>query len=199
MTAGNSRGAHCSTMRNQLTLSAFSLLVALGCHKGPRPDHVSVATVSPQPGDVTTLDGIMRAFYEVVNIAPDGPRQWSRDRTLYSPWIRFVATGNSSTTGRTEVQVLDHQQLVEETEPLIKQGFREREIHRSTRSYGHITHIDSTYETEFGLGAKAKKSRGVNSVELYFDGQRWWIASVMWMSEDKDHPIPSELLSSAER
>ena len=39
-----------------------------------------------------------------------------------------------------------------------------------------------------------KVSRGVNSLEIYFDGARYWIASVMWQSEDAEHPIPASLL-----
>lgn len=153
-----------------------------------------VPTLDARPEDVATLDGILRAFYEVVNVAPDAPRQWGRDRTLYSPWIRFVATGTSPTLGRTEAVAWDHQRLVDESEPLVRKGFREREIFRRTARYGHIAHIDSTYETVSGTGASTKVSRGVNSLELYWDGKRWWIASVMWMSEDPSHPIPQAYL-----
>jgi len=137
----------------------------------------------------------MRAFYETVNIGPNEPRQWDRDRTLYSPWLRFVALGKSP-SGRAETEIWTHQDLVDATEPLIRQGFRERELHRVVRHYGRLVHIDSTYETE--LGPEPKRSRGVNSIEMYFDGQRWWIASVMWQTEDPDHPIPKELLPIVE-
>jgi hypothetical protein len=136
----------------------------------------------------------MRAFYEVVNIGPGEPRQWSRDRTLYSPWIRFVALGKSP-SGRAETQIWTHQELVDATEPLLREGFREREIHRVERRYGRLVQIDSTYEVE--LGPERKRSRGVNSLELYFDGARWWIASAMWQAEDSDQPIPKELLPSS--
>jgi hypothetical protein len=87
---------------------------------------------------------------------------------------------------------------VDATEPLIRRGFREREIHRIEHRYGHIAHIDSTYETLIGRETP-ERSRGVNSVELYFDDSRWWIASVMWQSEDPEHPIPAELLPSPGR
>ncbi len=159
-------------------------LVCLGiaaCAHG----HVPVETIAPRPDDVSSDDGVMRAFYEVVNVAPSEPRQWGRDRTLYSPWLRFVSIGKS-------VEVWDHQALVDETEPLVRQGFREREIKRVTRRYGNIVHVDSTYQTF--LGPDHKPSRGVNSVELYFDGKRWWIASAMWQSETPELPIPAELL-----
>ena len=155
---------------------------------------VKVGTIPPKAEDVQSIDGIMKAFYEVVNVAPDAPRQWSRDRTLYSPWIRFVANGKTG----TKPEVLTHQQLVDESEPMVQNGFREHEVFRTTRRYGNMVHVDSTYETLVGLAAP-KRSRGVNSLELYFDGTRWWIASVMWQTEDAQNPIPKELLPPAER
>lgn len=160
-------------------------LFLLGCARGA--GGVRVATVAPRPDDVASIDGIVRAFYAVVNLAPDEPRQWARDRTLYSPWIRFVGAGGRG------VELMDHQQLVNATEPMIAGGFRERELARVTRRYGHIAHVFSTYETERGA-PPGQRSRGVNSLELYFDGARWWISAVSWQSETAEHPIPPELL-----
>ena len=154
-------------------------------------------TVAPRPEDVGSVEGIMRAFYEVTNVAPNEPRQWARDRTLYVPWIRFVALGPGS-SGRPAVTVWTHPEFVEASEPLIQRGFVEREIFRTTRRYGAMVHVDSTYEALLGTGTPVR-SRGVNSLDLYFDGQRWWVASVVWQSEDAAHPIPPELLPPAQR
>lgn len=41
-------------------------------------------------------------------------------------------------------------------------------------------------------------SRGVNSLELFHDGQRWWIASRLWAAELPQAPIPAERLPSAQ-
>ncbi len=165
------------------------LLITTACVR--RPGRVPVATVPARPEDVGTLDGLMKAFYEVVNLEPEAPRQWSRDRTLYIPDIRFVSIGQAQ--GRPQVDVWDHQALVDATEPMVQTGFHETEIHRVTRGYGNIVHIFSTYETQRGLD-RAKRDRGVNSLQLYFDGSRWWVASVTWQSEDAAHPIPQDLL-----
>ena len=152
----------------------------------------AVATIAPRPEDVGSVDGVMRAFYEVTNVPPGGPADWARDRTLYVSWIRFVAL-SSGAGGRPAVSVRTHPEFVEATEPLVKKGFSEREIFRTTRRYGNMVHVDSTYEFLVGTG-NAVPSRGVNSLDLYFDGTRWWVASVMWQSEDAAHPIPPELL-----
>lgn len=46
------------------------------------------------------------------------------------------------------------------------------------------------YTTEDGK----LKGRGVNSIELFWDGARWWIAAVSWGEERPGNPIPEELL-----
>ncbi|GAB3754793.1 hypothetical protein [Lysobacter olei] len=150
---------------------------------------VTVNDMPARPDDVSTLDGLMRAFYEAVNIGPDDARQWDRDRTLYVPWIRFVATSVDS-KGQVKVRSWTHQQYVEATEPLVAHGFKEWEVSRKTQTYGNIAHIDSVYAGEATEDGKVERFRGVNSIEAYFDGTRWWISSVMWMSESPNHPIP---------
>jgi hypothetical protein len=153
-----------------------------------------VETVAARPEDVGSVEGVLKAFYEVTNIAPGAPRQWARDRTLYVPWIRFVALGSGATGPK--VTVWTHDQFVAASDPLFEKGFVEREIHRVTRPFGNMVHVDSTYETLTGKDAPVR-GRGVNSLDLYFDGQRWWVASVVWQSEDAAHPIPPELLPPA--
>lgn len=150
---------------------------------------VPVKEIAARPEDVGTLDGLMRAFYEVVNVKADEPRQWDRDRTLYAPWIRFVATSSDS-SGKVKVITWSHQEYVDATEPLVRSGFKEWEVARRTQVYGNMAHIDSTYAGEAREGGQVDHFRGVNSIEAYFDGKRWWISSVMWMSESPEHPIP---------
>ena len=36
--------------------------------------------------------------------------------------------------------------------------------------------------------------RGVDIFQLYNDGDRWWILSLVWDKESKDNPIAPELL-----
>lgn len=169
------------------TLSAL-LFVLLSACGAAAPAPAPAAPAAPRPDDVATVDGIVRAYYQVVDVAPDAPRQWARDATLYAPWIRFVGLGRDGA-----VTIYDHARLVADTEPMIRTGFRERELHRTVRRYGNIVHVDSTYETRTGPDG-ATRSRGVNSLELYWDGARWWIASVLWQSEAPALPIPPELL-----
>ena len=182
-------------MLSTLVRAAAAALFLAACATSGSTSAPRVETIAPRPDDVSSVDGVMRAFYEVTNIAPGAPRQWARDRTLYAPWIRFVALG-AGPTGRPAVTVWTHDEFVAASDPLFEKGFVEREIHRATRQYGNMVHVDSTYEALLGTGAPVQ-ARGVNSLELYFDGTRWWVTSVVWQSEDSAHPIPPGLLPAA--
>lgn len=173
----------------------FLLAAALAFSHVGLAQTVAVKEVPAKPADVNTLDGLMRAFYEVVNTAPEDGRQWDRDRTLYVPWVRFIATSTDA-AGKVKTHIWTHQQYVDATEPLVAGGFKEWEVSRKTKQYGNIAHIDSVYEGKVMGDGKVERFKGLNSVEAYFDGSRWWISSVMWMSESPDHPIPAELLSA---
>ena len=155
---------------------------------------VEVPTISSRAEDVSSLDGIMKAFYEVISGPAGEPRQWSRDRTLYIPGVRFVAM-TADEKGQPLAHVTDHQQFVDSTNAgLVTKGFFEWEIHRETKRFGNIAHIFSTYESRLTKDGPVI-ARGVNSIELYWDGKRWWIASAIWDDERKDNPIPKDLLN----
>jgi hypothetical protein len=154
--------------------------------------HVVVPTVEPREEDVSSLDGILGAFYEVISGPAGQPRQWGRDRTLYIPGVRFVSTGVRD--GKPYALVADHQEYVDRVnESLVKEGFHEKEIHRTSRTFGNITHVFSTYETRRTPEGPVI-ARGVNSIELFHDGRRWWIAAAIWDSERPGNPIPKDLL-----
>jgi hypothetical protein len=180
-------------------LSALIIVVLVGfaaaqpapaSHPAPEAE---VPTIAPRTDDVASIDGIIKAFYEVISGPAGQPRQWSRDRTLYIPDIRFVAMSEDK-TGHPVAQVVTHQQFVDESNAiLLKEGFYESEIHRVTEKFGNIAHVFSTYESRLKVDGPII-ARGINSIELFYDGKRWWIASNIWDDERPDNPLPQQYL-----
>ena len=54
----------------------------------------------------------------------------------------------------------------------------------------------STYESRRTSADPAPFARGINSIQLWFDGRRWWIVTVYWESERPNNPIPPAYLKS---
>jgi hypothetical protein len=180
-------------MRLWLYVTALATAAPLAGQQPPA--HVVVPTLAPRLEDVATLDGILGAFYDVISGPAGQPRQWGRDRSLYIPGIQFVSLSTDS-AGTIRASVLDHQSYVDRTDAaFVRRGFFEREIHRTVQRFGNMVHVFSTYEMRQRADGPII-GRGINSVELFWDGRRWWIAAAQWDDERPDNPIPPEYLPS---
>jgi hypothetical protein len=144
------------------------------------------------PTDVSSIDGIIDAFYDIVSGPAGEARDWTRDSTLYLPGVRFVIVSRDQ-VGQLVARNLDHGSFATGSNASLEQGFYEREINRLTRQFGPMADVFSTYEwsrTEDGpVGG-----RGINSIQLFNDGSRWWITGAIWASEEAENPIPDEYL-----
>jgi hypothetical protein len=160
---------------------------------GQEAAHVNVDTVAPRAEDVATIDGVIKAFYKVISGPAGQPRQWGRDRSLYIPDVRFVSIEKKK-DGTIEARPISHQEFVDRSNaPLVKDGFYESEIHRETQQFGNIGHVFSTYESRIKKDG-AVIERGINSLELFNDGKRWWVLSAQWDNEREGVRIPEKLM-----
>ncbi len=143
----------------------------------------------PTQEDVETLDGIIKAYYEVISGPAGQPRQWKRDSSLHHPNALITITGinRDNKPAMASLSLNDYHQSF----GVPQKGFWEYEVHREVQTFGNITHVWSTYETKTEENGPVVE-RGINSIQLYNDGNRWWILSWMFDSERPDNPIPKE-------
>lgn len=159
-----------------------------------------VVTSTPASGqsgadssDVESIDAIVSAWYDIVSVAPGEAPDWARDSTLYLPDVRFVIIPEIGDETPARAAVLSHAQFIEASAGGLRDGFFEREIHRVTQRFGNMAHVFSTYE--FGRTEEGPVlGRGINSIQLFFDGDRWWIVGAAWRNATPDTPIPPEYL-----
>ena len=156
--------------------------------------HVSIGKVAPRPEDVSTIDGMIKAYYEIVSGPAGQPRQWDRDATLYIPNVRFVIISEDA-TGKATAESMTHQEFVDSSEASIGgKAFYEHEVHRITQRAGNIAHVFSTAERSSSPEGKAE-GRSIDSLELFWDGKRWWITGAnLWDINTAKHPLPPEFL-----
>jgi hypothetical protein len=178
-----------------LTVAIVLPTIVSHAQSSAAPAHVNVPTIEPRPDDVGSLDGIIAAYYDVISGPAGQPRQWSRDRTLYIPEIRFVSMSKSQ-DGKPVAHTMTHQEFVDASDKGLQGGFFEKEVHRETQRFGNIAHVFSTYESRTKADGPII-ARGINSIQAYWDGKRWWITNAIWDEERPDNPIPAEFLPKA--
>lgn len=149
--------------------------------------------------DVCSIDALINAAYEVISGPAGRPRDWERERSLFWPSARLIPT--ATVPGRNDVDlaplILDVDAYIERVEPIFaKSGFYETEIARRTEEFGQIAQVWSTYESRHAPEDREPFMRGINSFQLFHDGERWWIVNIYWQHETAAHPIPGKYLES---
>jgi len=154
----------------------------------------AAATPSARPADVATPDAIIAAVYASISGPAGQPRDWDRFRSLLIPGARLIPSARR-TPGATTPVVWSAEEYIAAAGPgLERQGFFEREIHRTTDAFGAVLHAFSTYDSKRTPDGQPF-ARGINSMQLYNDGTRWWIVTIFWDAETADKPIPAKYLS----
>jgi hypothetical protein len=147
------------------------------------------------PGDVESIDAIIKAAYDVISGPAGKERDWDRERSLFWPDARLIPTSRAAgaVAGGKELspQLLDVEGYIKRSRVFLEQtGFYEQEITRRTEQFGHIAQVWSTYESRHSLEDAQPFMRGINSIQLFFDGRRWWILSIYWQHETAADPLP---------
>jgi hypothetical protein len=174
-----------------------SAILGIACGAGrtaaQQNSHIERPVIPARSEDVSTIEGIVKASYEAISGAVGVPRDWGRDRTLFDPQSRSVAVEVDPKTGAVTTKAKSEQNFADEADAwMVKNGFTERELAHIIKRYGNVATVLSSYEGKIAAGKVV--SRGVNIFQLYFDGKRWWILSMVWDEERPGNPIPPDLL-----
>ena len=147
------------------------------------------------PKDVSSVDAIMKAVYDVISGDADKVRDWDRFRSLFHKDARLIPAGKNAKTGLFQANAATPDEYIKRAAPFFaKEGFFERELARQTDTYGNIVHVFSTYESLHSLSDKKPFARGINSFQLMNDGKRWWVITIYWQGETPDNLIPKKYL-----
>lgn len=176
------------------TILAAALMLAIGSPALAQTPAEPASSSNPAyAADVASADAIIAALYAAISGDAGVARDWDRFRHLFHPSARLMPTAIRDGTG--VLTELTPQGYVDRAGAnLVRDGFHEREIARRTETFGAVTHIWSTYDARRASTDAQPFLRGVNSIQLFDDGTRWWIVSVYWQAETPTLPLPPEYL-----
>ncbi len=168
---------------------SFLLAAASLSHQTP-----PLAQPEAGAGDVDTVDHIMAALYDVISGPIGQKRDGDRLRSLFEPKATMAAMVESRTGVTREVEFSVDRYAESSLPQMEKMGFFERETARKTEAWGHIVSIFSTYESRYKPDDKKPFERGINSLQLFNDGKRWWVRTILWEGESATLKLPRKYL-----
>ena len=143
-----------------------------------------------KPDDVKSVDGLLAALYDVIS-GPAGERDWNRFRSLFMPNARLTSA-EKTPDGAVRVRpssVEDYVRLGGNY--FLKNGFFEKPIVSRAETFGNVAQVFSSYESRHAPG-EAPFARGINSLQMLYDGKRWWVVNILWDEERPDNPLPKD-------
>lgn len=168
--------------------------VAQDRKEAPAANAQSTAAPAPDPKDVKSLDAIVAAIYGVIS-GPPGERDWNRFNSLFAKDARLIAVRTPKDGSKPSLVVMTPADYASQAGGYFKEhGFFEHEVSRKSDSFGAMTHIYTTYESQATKDGKPF-ARGINSMEFFFDGERWWCVEIYWDEERPGNPLPEKYLA----
>ena len=145
--------------------------------------------------DVKSLDNILAALYGVISGEKGVKRDWARFKNLFIKDAQLMPSGKNK-GGKIGYRMMTPDDYVQNAGKFLEEnGFHELEISRKTEEYGSLVHAFSTYESYHSKADEKPFARGINSIQLMNDGERWWVVSIYWLGESKELPLPKVYLS----
>ena len=144
--------------------------------------------------DTVSVDAILAALYASVS-HPDGQEpDWARMRRIFLPVGMIVPPKRPKDDMFTVIDVDGFRDRVRKGAADAKAkgestAFFEKEVARRLDCFGNVCQVFSTYEAP---SDEKPFVSGINSIQLLNDGQRWWVASIVWDTERENNPIPPE-------
>ncbi|WP_148639395.1 hypothetical protein [Aquimarina longa] len=141
---------------------------------------------------VQSIEGITSKMIALISGDIGEKRNWDAYRNLFLPRAQKISIGKTK-DGKSKVRVMSLEEFVRNVGPLYaKNGFEEYAIGLTINEFNGIANVFQSYYCKNLTGTYEK--RGINSYQLVYSKNRWWIASTMFTNETKDSPIPDKYL-----
>ena len=168
------------TMKKIITLVLLAILASPLAH-------------AQYESDTESIDSILEALYASISGDAGEERDWDRFRNLFIEGAKLTPTFQNQQGQVGFIQWSPDEYIERAGASLERDGFHEDEIHREVDTYRYITQVFSTYQSKRTKDGEVF-ARGINSIQLFNDGNRWWVVSIFWSSENEEYPVPSEYL-----
>lgn len=147
--------------------------------------------VAPDTTAIYSADGIVKEATRLVCSAEGKSRNLEAFRRLFLPTAQFtVLYHNDVMPVPSETVSLDEfMELLKD--PYYDDGYFEYQTGKVINEYNGIANVFQSFRASDRDGLDAQ---GVNSYQLVYLEDRWWISNLLWTGNDNGVPIPERYL-----
>ena len=174
--------------RTVLTIAVAVMLLQPICIQAQdRPVPIEEAARSPE--------GLIRGLYDMVSFGPGPEPDWTMFRQVFlTDALLIVAPSRTRSMRQMDVDgfIQDWKDFFRDA-GLTEKGFTETIATLDLTQFGGMAHAFVIFEPRIGGTEQARPIRGLDSIELAWDGERWWVASITTDFEGPGKTIPQKI------
>ena len=172
-----------------LTGLAIGLALPASLGAQDRADAPPIAEAAQTPA------GLIEALYGMVSIDPGPEPDWEMFRDVFLEEAVLVFSPRGSQPMRpmsVDGFIQDWKDFFRDAE-LEERGFYETIAAMKVTEFGGLAHAFVIFEPRYGEGGPDIQLRGLDSIELSYDGTRWWVAAITTDFEGPGKTIPESI------
>lgn len=163
----------------------FGLLILLS---------TSLRAQEKSPADTTaaqTIDGIVNEVLKIMAGEKGKVRNWSAFRDLFLPTATFTVL-NHDDTFPTPTETVSLEEFIELMhDSYYDEGYIEYELGKVVNEYNGIANV---FQSVYHKDSENVEGKGMNSYQLIYFKNRWWIANLIWTTDSNGVEVPKEYL-----
>jgi hypothetical protein len=145
---------------------------------------------------IHALDETLREMYAVISFPEGGEPDWEEMKRVFHRQARFTRITPEG------IDYFDLQSFQAMAMEMLDRGvytaFFEEEIARRMQIFGSMAHVLSAYQTKRSADAASYLARGVNSIQLLWEGSSWRVLSLLWDEALPGNPLDIDQLFATE-
>ncbi len=145
---------------------------------------MSILAQDKPKASLQSIDGIINELLDQITIEKGQTMDTTAIRNLFHP--NALLTVSDSTMAET-VALDDFLKLLRD--PYYEAGYEEKEIHKIVDEFNGIAQV---FQTFYGKDSEGAEEKGINSYQLAYYDDRWWIVSLLWTMESENAKIPQK-------
>lgn len=150
---------------------------------------------------VESIDSIVPAIFEIVSGEKGEERDWELMKTIFHPEARLILNHPNS-EGESGIYFFTIEEYIERFAASFREmDLYEQEVHRITNKFGNMVQVYSTYASFKNEEEKdlEPQKQGMAGIQLYHDGERWWVITMYWKNAINGLTIPDKYLPPSDR
>ena len=134
-----------------------------------------------------SIDGIVNELLNQITIEKGEKMDTAAIRKLFRPNALLSVLNNGDSSIIESVSIDEFLKLL--IDPYYEEGYLESEIDKVVDEFNGIAQV---FQSFYGKHADEVEERGINSYQLAYYKERWWIVSLLWTLESKGMNLPQK-------